>query len=154
MLSRRNISTMKKKKKNKKCVRGKRTQQRPRWEWWNPVAGERRILQRQGWQRRPRWRQRNDNDEDGRNGGGGDGETRRGPDSRTLTSCLWQDGWWLVGWLASLSVGLAGPYPRYMCQCPVRAAAYTHPPRFASVSRAPFTLIPARLTEACYSFSR
>ena len=29
-----------------------------------------------------------------------------------------------------------------------------HPPRFASVSHAPFTLIPARLTEACYSFSR
>lgn len=61
---------------------------------------------------------------------------------------------WLAGWPVCRSVGLAGPYPRYMCQWPVRAAAYTHPPRFASVPRAPFTLIPACLTEACYSFSR
>lgn len=57
---------------------------------------------------------------------------------------------WLAGWPVCRSAWQGPTHGT----CASALFVRTHPPRFASVSRAPFTLIPARLTEACYSFSR
>lgn len=46
-------------------------------------------------------------------------------------------GWLMTGWLAGQSVGRVGSRALptgYMCQSPVRAAAYTRPPRLASAA--------------------